>query len=94
MKGRNRSRSSSSLGAPRIHPPPLVSAVSDPALNLNNNVLLAHLLTNSTYFFTVYESSKCISSLNITFKITIFKLYKEWHSLKLTVYFIPNKINK
>lgn len=50
MKGRNRSRSSSSLTAPRIHPPPLVSAVSDPALNLNNNVLLAHLLTNSTYF--------------------------------------------
>ncbi|KYQ49180.1 Williams-Beuren syndrome chromosomal region 14 protein [Trachymyrmex zeteki] len=47
MKGRNRSRSSSSLTAPRIHPPPLVSAVSDPALNLNNNVLLAHLLTNS-----------------------------------------------
>ncbi|KAL6445149.1 hypothetical protein ACFW04_002202 [Cataglyphis niger] len=46
MKGRNRSRSSSSLTAPRIHPPPLVSAVSDPALNLNNNVLLAHLLTN------------------------------------------------
>ncbi|XP_012225348.2 MLX-interacting protein isoform X2 [Linepithema humile] len=46
IKGRNRSRSSSSLGAPRIHPPPLVSAVSDPALNLNNNVLLAHLLTN------------------------------------------------
>lgn len=52
MKGRNRSRSSSSLTAPRIHPPPLVSAVSDPALNLNNNVLLAHLLTNSsTYFY-------------------------------------------
>ncbi|XP_011635582.1 MLX-interacting protein isoform X2 [Pogonomyrmex barbatus] len=46
IKGRNRSRSSSSLTAPRIHPPPLVSAVSDPALNLNNNVLLAHLLTN------------------------------------------------
>lgn len=46
MKGRNRSRSSSSLTAPKIHPPPLVSAVSDPALNLNNNVLLAHLLTN------------------------------------------------
>ncbi|XP_011689721.1 PREDICTED: MLX-interacting protein isoform X2 [Wasmannia auropunctata] len=47
IKGRNRSRSSSSLTAPRIHPPPLVSAVSDPALNLNNNVLLAHLLTNN-----------------------------------------------
>ncbi|XP_011159268.2 MLX-interacting protein isoform X1 [Solenopsis invicta] len=46
IKSRNRSRSSSSLTAPRIHPPPLVSAVSDPALNLNNNVLLAHLLTN------------------------------------------------
>lgn len=47
MKSRSRSRSSSSLNAPRMHPPPLVSAVSDPALNLNNNVLLAHLLTNS-----------------------------------------------
>ncbi|TGZ52030.1 MLX-interacting protein isoform X1 [Temnothorax longispinosus] len=46
MKGRNRSRSSSSLTAPRIHPPPLVSAVSDPALNLNSHALLAHLLTN------------------------------------------------
>ncbi|KAL0120328.1 hypothetical protein PUN28_008168 [Cardiocondyla obscurior] len=46
MKGRNRSRSSSSLTAPRIHPPPLVSAASDPALNLNNNFLLTHLLTN------------------------------------------------
>ncbi|XP_020299898.1 carbohydrate-responsive element-binding protein isoform X3 [Pseudomyrmex gracilis] len=46
IKGRNRSRSSSSLGASRIHPPPLVTAVSDPALNLNNNVLLTHLLTN------------------------------------------------
>ncbi|XP_011881739.1 PREDICTED: MLX-interacting protein isoform X2 [Vollenhovia emeryi] len=45
-QGRSRSRSSSSLTAPRIHPPPLVSAVSDPALNVNNNVLLAHLLTN------------------------------------------------
>ncbi|XP_015594018.1 MLX-interacting protein isoform X2 [Cephus cinctus] len=48
MKARNRSRSSSSLAAPRMHPPPLVSAMSDPALNLNNNVLLAHLLTNNT----------------------------------------------
>ncbi|KAK0170723.1 hypothetical protein PV328_008535 [Microctonus aethiopoides] len=48
MKARSRSRSSSALSAPRTHPPPLVSAVSDPALNLNNNVLLAQLLTNST----------------------------------------------
>ncbi|XP_015435944.1 PREDICTED: protein WBSCR14 homolog isoform X1 [Dufourea novaeangliae] len=48
MKARNRSRSSSSLTAPRMHPPPLVSAASDPALNLNNNVLLAQLLTNNT----------------------------------------------
>lgn len=48
MKARNRSRSSSSLTSPRIHPPPLVSAASDPALNLNNNVLLAQLLTNNT----------------------------------------------
>ncbi|KAH0953967.1 hypothetical protein HN011_005474 [Eciton burchellii] len=47
MKGRSRSRSSSSLTVPRIQPPPLVSAVSDPALNLNNNVLLARLFTNS-----------------------------------------------
>lgn len=47
MKSRNRSRSSSSLVPPRVNPPPLVSAVSDPALNLNNNVLLAQLLTNS-----------------------------------------------
>ncbi|KAG7188203.1 hypothetical protein KM043_016078 [Ampulex compressa] len=46
LKSRNRSRSSSSLNAPRLHPPPLVSAVSDTALNLNNNVLLANLLTN------------------------------------------------
>ena len=46
MKSRNPSRSSSSLNAPNVHPP-LVSAVSDPALNINNNVLLAHLLTNS-----------------------------------------------
>lgn len=53
MKARNRSRSSSSLTSPRIHPPPLVSAASDPALNLNNNVLLAQLLTNSMY------SKKC-----------------------------------
>ena len=50
MKAKNRSRSSSSLTASRIHPPPLVSAASDPALNLNNNVLLAQLLTNSMYF--------------------------------------------
>ncbi|CAL7947675.1 unnamed protein product [Xylocopa violacea] len=48
MKARNRSRSSSSLTTPRMHPPPLVSAASDPALNLNNNVLLAQLLTNNT----------------------------------------------
>ncbi|CAD1471883.1 unnamed protein product, partial [Heterotrigona itama] len=48
IKARNRSRSSSSLTAPRMHPPPLVSAASDPALNLNNNVLLAQLLTNNT----------------------------------------------
>ncbi|XP_033185127.1 MLX interacting protein mondo isoform X3 [Bombus vancouverensis nearcticus] len=48
MKARNRSRSSSSLTASRIHPPPLVSAASDPALNLNNNVLLAQLLTNTS----------------------------------------------
>ncbi|XP_076232420.1 MLX interacting protein mondo isoform X2 [Calliopsis andreniformis] len=48
MKARNRSRSSSSLTASRMHPPPLVSAASDPALNLNNNVLLAQLLTNNT----------------------------------------------
>ncbi|XP_034182365.2 MLX interacting protein mondo isoform X2 [Osmia lignaria lignaria] len=48
MKTKNRSRSSSSLTAPRMHPPPLVSAASDPALNLNNNVLLAQLLTNNT----------------------------------------------
>lgn len=62
MKGRNRSRSSSSLTAPRIHPPPLVSAVSDPALNLNNNVLLARLLTNSsTYFCNSILYKKCKS---------------------------------
>ncbi|CAL7947674.1 unnamed protein product [Xylocopa violacea] len=48
MKARNRSRSSSSLTTPRMHPPPLVSAASDPALNLNNNVLLAQLLTNTS----------------------------------------------
>ncbi|XP_053988870.1 carbohydrate-responsive element-binding protein isoform X2 [Hylaeus volcanicus] len=48
MKPRNRSRSSSSLTTPRMHPPPLVSATSDPALNLNNNVLLAQLLTNTS----------------------------------------------
>ncbi|KAK9295595.1 hypothetical protein QLX08_010145 [Tetragonisca angustula] len=48
IKARNRSRSSSSLTTPRMHPPPLVSAASDPALNLNNNVLLAQLLTNNT----------------------------------------------
>ncbi|XP_043489443.1 MLX-interacting protein-like isoform X2 [Polistes fuscatus] len=48
MKPRNRSRSSSSLIPPRMNPLPLASAVSDPALNLNNNVLLAHLLTNNT----------------------------------------------
>ncbi|XP_017766999.1 PREDICTED: carbohydrate-responsive element-binding protein isoform X1 [Eufriesea mexicana] len=48
MKVKNRSRSSSSLTAPRMHPAPLVSAASDPALNLNNNVLLAQLLTNNT----------------------------------------------
>ncbi|XP_076289292.1 MLX interacting protein mondo isoform X3 [Lasioglossum baleicum] len=48
MKARSRSRSSSSLTAPRMHPPPLVSAASDPALNLNNNVLLAQLLTNTS----------------------------------------------
>ncbi|CAK9810051.1 MLX-interacting protein [Anthophora plagiata] len=48
MKARNRSRSSSSIATPRMHPPPLVSAASDPALNLNNNVLLAQLLTNNT----------------------------------------------
>ncbi|EZA59767.1 MLX-interacting protein isoform X2 [Ooceraea biroi] len=46
MKGRSRSRSSSSLAVPRTQPPPLVSAVSDPALNLNNNVLFARLFTN------------------------------------------------
>ncbi|KAK2587911.1 hypothetical protein KPH14_004004 [Odynerus spinipes] len=48
MKARNRSRSSSSLVPPRMNPLPLGSAVSDPALNINNNVLLAHLLTNNT----------------------------------------------
>ncbi|XP_017767015.1 PREDICTED: carbohydrate-responsive element-binding protein isoform X3 [Eufriesea mexicana] len=48
MKVKNRSRSSSSLTAPRMHPAPLVSAASDPALNLNNNVLLAQLLTNTS----------------------------------------------
>ncbi|XP_053592945.1 MLX-interacting protein [Microplitis demolitor] len=48
MKARSRSRSSSALSVTRNHPAPLVSAVSDPALNLNNNVLLAHLLTNNT----------------------------------------------
>ncbi|KAF7406554.1 hypothetical protein HZH68_005923 [Vespula germanica] len=48
MKARNRSRSSSSLIPPRMNQLPLASAVSDPALNLNNNVLLAHLLTNNT----------------------------------------------
>ncbi|XP_011503431.1 PREDICTED: MLX-interacting protein [Ceratosolen solmsi marchali] len=48
MKLRNRSRSSSSVLAPRMHPPSLISAISDPALNLNSNVLLANLLKNST----------------------------------------------
>lgn len=48
IKVRSRSRSSSSLPRARVHPPPLVSAQSDPALNVNNNVLLAHLLTNNT----------------------------------------------
>ncbi|XP_035734613.1 MLX-interacting protein-like isoform X4 [Vespa mandarinia] len=48
MKARNRSRSSSSLIPPRMNQLPLASAISDPALNLNNNVLLAHLLTNNT----------------------------------------------
>lgn len=48
MKARNRSRSSSSLVPPRMNPLPLSSAASDPALNINNNVLLAHLLTNNT----------------------------------------------
>ncbi|XP_074106087.1 MLX interacting protein mondo isoform X2 [Cotesia typhae] len=48
MKARNRSRSSSALSVTRNHPAPLVSAVSDPTLNVNNNVLLAHLLTNNT----------------------------------------------
>ncbi|XP_033224380.1 MLX-interacting protein-like isoform X2 [Belonocnema kinseyi] len=47
MKVRSRSRSSSSLVPARVHPPPLVSAVSDPAISVNNNVLLAHLLTNN-----------------------------------------------
>lgn len=47
MKARSRSRSSSAMSS-RNHPPPLVSAVSDPTLNLNSNVLLAQLLTNNT----------------------------------------------
>ncbi|XP_044018471.1 GATA zinc finger domain-containing protein 14-like isoform X2 [Aphidius gifuensis] len=48
MKARSRSRSSSALNQTRNHPPPLVSAISDPSLNINNNVLLAQLLTNNT----------------------------------------------
>ncbi|XP_032679686.1 MLX-interacting protein isoform X2 [Odontomachus brunneus] len=63
IKGRNRSRSSSSLAAPRIHPP-LVSAVSDPALNLNNNVLLAHLLTNAS-------STQVTTAQHITTPVTV-----------------------
>ncbi|EFN77615.1 MLX-interacting protein [Harpegnathos saltator] len=63
IKGRNRSRSSSSLTAPRIHPP-LVSAVSDPALNLNNNVLLAHLLTNTS-------STQVTTTQHITTPVTV-----------------------
>lgn len=64
IKGRNRSRSSSSLAAPRIHPPPLVSAVSDPALNLNSNVLLAHLLTNTS-------STQVTTTQHITTPVTV-----------------------
>lgn len=47
MKARSRSRSSSSLSSSKTHPPPLLSAVSDPSLNLNSNAFLAQLLTNS-----------------------------------------------
>ncbi|XP_063983770.1 carbohydrate-responsive element-binding protein isoform X1 [Diachasmimorpha longicaudata] len=48
MKVKSRSRSSSALSGQRNHPPPLVSAVSDPAINVSNNVLLAQLLTNNS----------------------------------------------
>ncbi|XP_014489484.1 PREDICTED: protein WBSCR14 homolog isoform X2 [Dinoponera quadriceps] len=63
IKGRNRSRSSSSLTTPRIHPP-LVSAVSDPALNLNSNVFLAHLLTNTS-------STQVTTTQHITTPVTV-----------------------
>ncbi|CAD6206878.1 GSCOCG00010117001-RA-CDS [Cotesia congregata] len=66
MKARNRSRSSSALSVTRNHPAPLVSAVSDPALNINNNVLLAHLLTNNTTgLYTVTSGpEKIITTVN------------------------------
>ncbi|XP_012272850.1 MLX-interacting protein isoform X2 [Orussus abietinus] len=68
MKARSRSRSSSSLAAPKMHPPPLVSAVSDPALNLNSNVLFAQLLTNNTSnLYTVSGGpEKVISTANLS----------------------------
>ncbi|XP_012255108.2 MLX-interacting protein isoform X1 [Athalia rosae] len=67
MKSRNRSRSSSSLVPPRLNPPPLVSAISDPALNLNNNVLLAQLLTNNTSsLYTVTSGPDKAASVNQT----------------------------
>lgn len=70
MKARSRSRSSSSLSTPRMHPPPLVSAVSDPALNVNSNVLLAHLLTNSKSlqsFFQFYKKDLFHGNFNFFF---------------------------
>ncbi|XP_066599388.1 MLX-interacting protein isoform X2 [Prorops nasuta] len=68
MKARNRSRSSSSLTPARVHPPPLVSTASDPALNLNSNVLLAHLLTNNTTtsLYTMSTSDKIIPAVSQT----------------------------
>ncbi|XP_017886575.1 carbohydrate-responsive element-binding protein isoform X3 [Ceratina calcarata] len=64
MKARNRSRSSSSLTTPRMHPPPLVSAASDPNLNLNNDVLLAQLLTNTS-------ATQVTTSHHITTPVTV-----------------------
>ncbi|XP_034942198.1 MLX-interacting protein isoform X2 [Chelonus insularis] len=71
MKARSRSRSSSALSGPR-NPPPLVSAVSDPTLNLNNNVLLAHLLTNnSSNLYTVTSGPEKIMSVSTTSTPTV-----------------------
>ncbi|XP_011307395.1 carbohydrate-responsive element-binding protein isoform X2 [Fopius arisanus] len=64
MKVKSRSRSSSALGCQRNHPPPLVSAVSDPAINVSNNVLLAQLLTNnSSGLYTVSTGPDKITGL-------------------------------